>query len=41
MLRILERNRKHYEELIYRDTVGRFEQDLNSASQEISTSSDF
>lgn len=35
VLRILERNRKHYEELVYRNALARFEEDLESASEEI------
>lgn len=35
VLRILERNRKHYEELLYRTTLARFEEELSSATEEI------
>lgn len=35
ILRILERNRKHYEELLYRTTLARFEEELSSATEEI------
>ncbi len=37
ILRILERNRKHYEQIVQRDIFSRFEGELNSASEEIQT----
>lgn len=35
ILRILERNKKHYENIVLRDTIGRFKDTLDSASSSI------